>query len=179
MPLCCSGGAILVSTSQNRVSSIMYHLFLSLTGTIVLLPHAEDNLFMILVLWLYIGFMVLWEQGYCDLIECLFLEFTFYCNVLKIKCRFIVRALLWFYVFTDLIAAFSKNWQRYERVPLNNASSCQAREDERSENFARLVMLDREDLLPNPEPVDCRICFVDLQPRDGVLLRECLHCFCK
>uniref|UniRef100_A0A3Q3VTK0 RanBP-type and C3HC4-type zinc finger-containing protein 1 n=1 Tax=Mola mola TaxID=94237 RepID=A0A3Q3VTK0_MOLML len=55
----------------------------------------------------------------------------------------------------------------------------QAREEERMENFARLVMMDSQDLLPNPEPVDCRICYVDLQPGDGVLLRECLHCFCK
>ncbi|CAN9506174.1 unnamed protein product [Ophioblennius macclurei] len=55
----------------------------------------------------------------------------------------------------------------------------QAREDERRENFARLVMMDGQDLVPNPEPVDCRICYVDLQPGEGVLLRECLHCFCK
>uniref|UniRef100_A0A3Q1H289 RanBP-type and C3HC4-type zinc finger-containing protein 1 n=1 Tax=Acanthochromis polyacanthus TaxID=80966 RepID=A0A3Q1H289_9TELE len=55
----------------------------------------------------------------------------------------------------------------------------QAREEERRENFARLVMMDGQDLVPNPEPVDCRICYVDLQPGEGVLLRECLHCFCK
>uniref|UniRef100_A0A3Q3NDQ6 RanBP-type and C3HC4-type zinc finger-containing protein 1 n=1 Tax=Mastacembelus armatus TaxID=205130 RepID=A0A3Q3NDQ6_9TELE len=55
----------------------------------------------------------------------------------------------------------------------------QAREEERRENFARLVMIDGQDLVPNPEPVDCRICYVDLQPGDGVLLRECLHCFCR
>ncbi|XP_060919978.1 ranBP-type and C3HC4-type zinc finger-containing protein 1 [Labrus mixtus] len=55
----------------------------------------------------------------------------------------------------------------------------QAREAERRENFARLVMMDSQDLLPNPEPVDCRICYVDLQPGEGVLLRECLHCFCR
>uniref|UniRef100_A0A8D0A327 RBR-type E3 ubiquitin transferase n=1 Tax=Sander lucioperca TaxID=283035 RepID=A0A8D0A327_SANLU len=42
----------------------------------------------------------------------------------------------------------------------------QAREEERRENFARLVMMDGQDLLPNPEPVDCRICY-------------CLHCFCR
>ncbi|XP_074477399.1 ranBP-type and C3HC4-type zinc finger-containing protein 1 isoform X1 [Sebastes fasciatus] len=55
----------------------------------------------------------------------------------------------------------------------------QAREEERRENFARLVMMDGQDLLPNPEPVDCRICYVDLRPGEGVLLRECLHCFCR
>ncbi|KAM6900541.1 ranBP-type and C3HC4-type zinc finger-containing protein 1 [Xenentodon cancila] len=55
----------------------------------------------------------------------------------------------------------------------------QAREEERRENFARLVMLDGQDLVPNPEPVDCRICYMDLPSGEGVLLRECLHCFCK
>lgn len=54
-----------------------------------------------------------------------------------------------------------------------------AREAERRENFARLVMMDGQDLVPNPEAVDCRICYVDLQPGEGVLLRECLHCFCR
>ncbi|KAJ8387189.1 hypothetical protein AAFF_G00160010 [Aldrovandia affinis] len=49
----------------------------------------------------------------------------------------------------------------------------QAREVERRENFARLVMMDRHDLVPNPETVDCRICYLDLQPGEGVL--ECLR----
>lgn len=57
--------------------------------------------------------------------------------------------------------------------------SCQAKEDERRQNFARLVMMDSQALLPNPEPVECRICYMDLQPGDGVILRECLHCFCR
>nr|XP_046226910.1 ranBP-type and C3HC4-type zinc finger-containing protein 1 isoform X2 [Scatophagus argus] len=55
----------------------------------------------------------------------------------------------------------------------------QAREEERRKNFAQLMMMDSQDLLPNPEPVECRICYMDLKPGEGVLLRECLHCFCK
>uniref|UniRef100_A0A3B5L911 RanBP-type and C3HC4-type zinc finger-containing protein 1 n=1 Tax=Xiphophorus couchianus TaxID=32473 RepID=A0A3B5L911_9TELE len=55
----------------------------------------------------------------------------------------------------------------------------QAKEQEQRENFDRLVKMDGQDLVPNPEPVDCKICFVDLQSGEGVLLRECLHCFCK
>ncbi|XP_056155464.1 ranBP-type and C3HC4-type zinc finger-containing protein 1 [Lampris incognitus] len=55
----------------------------------------------------------------------------------------------------------------------------QAKEEERRENFARLVMVDCQDLVPNPEAVDCRICYLDLPPGEGVLLRECLHCFCR
>ncbi|XP_041924152.1 ranBP-type and C3HC4-type zinc finger-containing protein 1 [Alosa sapidissima] len=55
----------------------------------------------------------------------------------------------------------------------------QAREAERRDNFARLVQMDGQDLVPNPDSVDCRICYQELQPGEGVLLRECLHCFCK
>ncbi|XP_056317875.1 ranBP-type and C3HC4-type zinc finger-containing protein 1 [Danio aesculapii] len=55
----------------------------------------------------------------------------------------------------------------------------QARETERRENFARLVQMDGQDLVPNPERVECRICYVELESGEGVLLRECLHCFCK
>ncbi|XP_039900051.1 ranBP-type and C3HC4-type zinc finger-containing protein 1 [Simochromis diagramma] len=55
----------------------------------------------------------------------------------------------------------------------------QAREEERRQNFARLVMMDGQDLVPNPESVECRICYAGLQPGDGILLRECLHCFCR
>ncbi|XP_029313853.1 ranBP-type and C3HC4-type zinc finger-containing protein 1 [Cottoperca gobio] len=55
----------------------------------------------------------------------------------------------------------------------------QAKDEERRQNFARLVMLDGQEVLPNPDPVDCRICYVDLQRGEGVLLRECLHCFCR
>ncbi|XP_057201187.1 ranBP-type and C3HC4-type zinc finger-containing protein 1 [Triplophysa rosa] len=55
----------------------------------------------------------------------------------------------------------------------------QAREAERRENFARLVQIDGQDLVPNPERVECRICYVELESGEGVLLRECLHCFCK
>uniref|UniRef100_A0A3P8VZ04 RanBP-type and C3HC4-type zinc finger-containing protein 1 n=1 Tax=Cynoglossus semilaevis TaxID=244447 RepID=A0A3P8VZ04_CYNSE len=55
----------------------------------------------------------------------------------------------------------------------------QAKEEERKKNFAQLLMTDDQDLVPNPDPVDCRICYVDLKPGEGVLLRECLHCFCR
>ncbi|XP_076014253.1 ranBP-type and C3HC4-type zinc finger-containing protein 1 [Genypterus blacodes] len=55
----------------------------------------------------------------------------------------------------------------------------QAKEEERKENFARLVMMDGHDLVPNPEAIECRICYAELRPGDGILLRECLHCFCR
>ena len=39
--------------------------------------------------------------------------------------------------------------------------------------------LDDLDIIPNAEPFECIICYLDIEPGDGVVLRECLHTFCK
>eukprot|EP00079_Xenopus_tropicalis_P036635 XP_017950406.1 PREDICTED: ranBP-type and C3HC4-type zinc finger-containing protein 1 [Xenopus tropicalis] len=55
----------------------------------------------------------------------------------------------------------------------------QALEEERSQNFQHLLQLDNEVLIPNQEPIDCLICFSEVPVGGGVLLRECLHSFCR
>nr|XP_033785850.1 sharpin isoform X2 [Geotrypetes seraphini] len=55
----------------------------------------------------------------------------------------------------------------------------QALEEERAQNFMHLLQLDDEVLVPNQEDIECRICFTEVLPGDGVLLRECLHSFCR
>ena len=39
--------------------------------------------------------------------------------------------------------------------------------------------LDDLDIIPNAEPFECIVCYLDIEPGDGVVLRECLHTFCK
>ena len=39
--------------------------------------------------------------------------------------------------------------------------------------------LDDLDIIPNAEAFECLICMMDIEPGDGVVLRECLHTFCK
>ena len=39
--------------------------------------------------------------------------------------------------------------------------------------------LDDLDLIPNAETFECIVCYLDIEPGDGVVLRECLHTFCK
>ena len=39
--------------------------------------------------------------------------------------------------------------------------------------------LDDLDIIPNAEAFECIICYIDIEPGDGVVLRECLHTFCK
>ncbi|XP_062987327.1 sharpin [Elgaria multicarinata webbii] len=54
-----------------------------------------------------------------------------------------------------------------------------AQEQDRLQNFQQLCQLDEEALVPNQEEIECRICYLDVAPGEGVLLRECLHSFCR
>ncbi|XP_063003472.1 ranBP-type and C3HC4-type zinc finger-containing protein 1 isoform X2 [Elgaria multicarinata webbii] len=55
----------------------------------------------------------------------------------------------------------------------------QAKEQQKQRNYQQLLQLDGQSLVPSDEAVDCPICFVTLEPGEGVTLRECLHSFCK
>ncbi|XP_074434196.1 sharpin isoform X1 [Larus michahellis] len=55
----------------------------------------------------------------------------------------------------------------------------QALEAERLKNFQQLLELEEEVLVPNREALECRICYQRVAPGEGVLLRECLHNFCR
>lgn len=46
-------------------------------------------------------------------------------------------------------------------------------------HYQQLVNLDTADVVPNLEEFECPICMVFYQPREGVVLRDCLHVFCK
>ena len=50
----------------------------------------------------------------------------------------------------------------------------------KSENFDRYLAVFSSEITENTEPFDCAICMDDnLGPREGVVLKECLHIFCK
>ncbi|XP_071594746.1 sharpin [Heliangelus exortis] len=55
----------------------------------------------------------------------------------------------------------------------------QALEAERLRNFQQLLQAEEEVLVPNREVLECQICFQQVAPGQGVLLRECLHNFCR
>ncbi|XP_011872106.1 PREDICTED: uncharacterized protein LOC105564393 [Vollenhovia emeryi] len=45
--------------------------------------------------------------------------------------------------------------------------------------YEELISLENWDVIPNSEPIECPICFVTYGPREGVILRDCLHMFCR
>ncbi|KAL0107201.1 hypothetical protein PUN28_015610 [Cardiocondyla obscurior] len=52
-------------------------------------------------------------------------------------------------------------------------------EDVKIARYEELISLENWDVIPNSEPIECPICFVTYGPREGVILRDCLHMFCR
>lgn len=53
------------------------------------------------------------------------------------------------------------------------------RDRERERQYQLLVNLERQDLIPTVEHFECPVCISECGPADGVVLRECLHNFCR
>ncbi|XP_061728191.1 ranBP-type and C3HC4-type zinc finger-containing protein 1-like [Cydia pomonella] len=52
-------------------------------------------------------------------------------------------------------------------------------ENEASDVYAELVLLEQRALVLNAEEIECGVCMDNYQPGQGVVLRECVHAFCK
>ncbi|XP_031343206.1 uncharacterized protein LOC116170823 isoform X2 [Photinus pyralis] len=50
---------------------------------------------------------------------------------------------------------------------------------QKQQHYLQLLNLDNADLVENGEPFDCLVCLTEINSREGVTLRECLHQFCK
>ncbi|XP_013864061.1 ranBP-type and C3HC4-type zinc finger-containing protein 1 [Austrofundulus limnaeus] len=54
-----------------------------------------------------------------------------------------------------------------------------AQQEERQQNYMYLLATDEQNLILSTTETDCPICFSPLPPGEGVVLRECLHTFCR
>ena len=50
---------------------------------------------------------------------------------------------------------------------------------EHQKTYRELIQLDDFNYVANSEPFDCSICFMRIEKGDGIVLRDCLHTFCK
>ncbi|XP_069771235.1 ranBP-type and C3HC4-type zinc finger-containing protein 1 isoform X2 [Narcine bancroftii] len=57
--------------------------------------------------------------------------------------------------------------------------SQQELEEERLRNYQQLLQLDSQHLVLNQEAMECPICLCSVEPGEGVVLRDCLHSFCR
>uniref|UniRef100_A0A0B7BCW6 RanBP-type and C3HC4-type zinc finger-containing protein 1 n=1 Tax=Arion vulgaris TaxID=1028688 RepID=A0A0B7BCW6_9EUPU len=55
----------------------------------------------------------------------------------------------------------------------------EAQEREVLANYEELIATDNLDVILNTEAFQCPICFDDVDVEDGIVLRECLHMFCR
>ncbi|KAM3622427.1 uncharacterized protein V6R79_024936 [Siganus canaliculatus] len=55
----------------------------------------------------------------------------------------------------------------------------QAQQEERERNYQNLLATEEQDVILSTTEMDCPICFSTLQPEEGIVLRECLHIFCR
>ena len=47
------------------------------------------------------------------------------------------------------------------------------------ENYHNILQAMDQKLLPNQEEFECSVCYLEVDKGEGVMLRECLHNFCK
>ncbi|XP_029413063.1 ranBP-type and C3HC4-type zinc finger-containing protein 1 isoform X5 [Nannospalax galili] len=58
--------------------------------------------------------------------------------------------------------------------------SCAQRKQQQQEgNYLQHVQLEQRSLVLNTEPAECPVCYSVLAPGEAVVLRECLHTFCR
>ncbi|TRZ09746.1 hypothetical protein HGM15179_017356 [Zosterops borbonicus] len=69
--------------------------------------------------------------------------------------------------------------RRLQREQDGTRQCQQALEAERQQNFQQLLRAEQAELVPNPEPLECGICLQGVPAGRGVLLRDCLHSFCR
>ncbi|XP_037667641.1 ranBP-type and C3HC4-type zinc finger-containing protein 1 isoform X3 [Choloepus didactylus] len=55
----------------------------------------------------------------------------------------------------------------------------QRKQQQQEGNYLQHVQLDQRSLVLNTEPTECPVCYLALGPGEGVVLRECLHTFCR
>lgn len=59
------------------------------------------------------------------------------------------------------------------------APSAQRKQQQQEGNYLQHVQLDQRSLVLNMEASDCPVCYAALEPGEAVVLRECLHAFCR
>ncbi|XP_029674449.1 uncharacterized protein LOC115242359 [Formica exsecta] len=88
---------------------------------------------------------------------------------------------------TEVLQIIEKNQKTVEREEIISAINEHQREmtetdeseDVKMARYEELISLENWGVIPNSEPIECPICFVTYGPSEGVILRDCLHMFCR
>lgn len=69
--------------------------------------------------------------------------------------------------------------QRMQKETSAEDEARQLHSIERRQNYSEHLSAENTDIIQSTEPVECMICFTEAQPDESIVLRECLHKFCK
>ncbi|XP_069740444.1 ranBP-type and C3HC4-type zinc finger-containing protein 1-like isoform X3 [Narcine bancroftii] len=78
--------------------------------------------------------------------------------------------------------AYKPDQEEQQRIKNEEAAFRQYEQSimfERQQNYQKMLETDDQNLVSTSEDFDCPICFNTLELGEGVILRECLHSFCK
>lgn len=50
---------------------------------------------------------------------------------------------------------------------------------ENSQHYKELLKLDNSSVVPNIDAFECPVCFMKYKPGEGIVLRDCIHTFCR
>lgn len=77
-------------------------------------------------------------------------------------------------------SATASNHLSVEKPPPTTSAPTKQLEEAASNHYLELLSLDNlNDIAVNTEAFECAVCFVEYEPTEGVVLRNCLHTFCK
>ncbi|RXN04352.1 ranBP-type and C3HC4-type zinc finger-containing 1-like protein [Labeo rohita] len=83
------------------------------------------------------------------------------------------------YVVPDMYQPDEAETRRLQQEELASLQYEQSLNDERERNFQQLLETDAHSLVANVVELECAICFCNIMPGEGAVLRECLHSFCR
>ncbi|XP_029006840.1 ranBP-type and C3HC4-type zinc finger-containing protein 1 isoform X2 [Betta splendens] len=83
------------------------------------------------------------------------------------------------YEVPDVYQPDQEETQRMQREKLALLQYEQAQKEERERNYLYLLAAEEQSLIPNAAQAECPICMSGVEPGDGIVLRECLHVFCR
>ncbi|KAM9410777.1 LOW QUALITY PROTEIN: ranBP-type and C3HC4-type zinc finger-containing protein 1 [Pholidichthys leucotaenia] len=83
------------------------------------------------------------------------------------------------YTVPDIYQPDQQEVLRLQQEELALLQYTQAQQEERERNYMHLLATEEQNLFPNPTETECPICFSPLEPGEGIILRECLHTFCR
>ncbi|XP_037535752.1 ranBP-type and C3HC4-type zinc finger-containing protein 1 [Nematolebias whitei] len=83
------------------------------------------------------------------------------------------------YKVPDIYQPDQEEIQRIEQEQLAVLQYELAQQEERNQNYLYLLATEDQNLILSTSEADCPICFSTLMPGEGVVLRECLHTFCR